>query len=96
MKTETQIVILLILLAILPLINLIFQSIRFGFWQPKRLKDKKPRIAKPLKPKTPDDCLFCQAEMAYPPKEPQTRPMPLYWLLGPSAWIHDKKLKPSL
>jgi IS1 family transposase len=79
MRTETQIVILLILLAILPLINLILQSIRFGFWLPKRRKDKKPRIAKPLKPKTPDDCLFCQAEKAYPPKKPQTQQMPRPW-----------------
>jgi IS1 family transposase len=79
MRTETQIVILLFLIAILPLINLILQSIRLGFWLPKPAEEKKPRIAKPLKPKTSDDCLFCQAEKACPPKEPQTRQMPRPW-----------------
>jgi transposase-like protein len=79
MSIETQIVILLILLALLPLINLILKSSQFGFWLPKPVQDKKPRNAKPLKPKAPDDCLFCQAEQACPPKERQTRQTPRPW-----------------
>lgn len=79
MRTETQIFILLILLAIFPLINLILQSNRLGFWLRKPVQKKKPRIVKPLKPKTPEDCLFCQAEKACPPKEPQTRQMSRPW-----------------
>ena len=73
MRTETQLVILLILLVIFPLVWSILQSIRFGFWLPKPIQEKKPRIAKPLKPKTPDDCPICREEKISPANEAQTR-----------------------
>jgi hypothetical protein len=79
MSTETQIVLFLILLTILPLINLILQSNWFGFWLPKPVQEKKPRISKPLKPKTSDECPTCRAEKASPPKEGQNRQQPRPW-----------------
>jgi len=76
MRTETQLVILLILLVIFPLVWSILKSIRFGFWLPKPIREKKPRIAQPLKPKTPDDCPICREEKTSPAKEAQTRQPP--------------------
>jgi hypothetical protein len=52
MRTETHLVLLLILLAIFLLIWPILQTVRFGFWLQKPLQERKPKIPKPLKPQT--------------------------------------------
>ena len=79
MRTETQLDILLILLVIFPLVWSILQSIQFSFWLPKPIQEKKLRIAKPLKPKTPDDCPICREEKISPAKEAQTPQPPRPW-----------------
>ena len=79
MRTETHLVILLILLVIFPLIWSIFQSIQFGFWLPKPIQEKKSRIVQPLKPKTPNDCPICREEETSSAKEAETRQPPCPW-----------------
>jgi hypothetical protein len=79
MRIEIHIAYILVLFAILISIVPILQTIRFGFWQQKSLEEKKARTAKPLKPKTPDDCAICREEKTSPAKEAQTRQQPRPW-----------------
>jgi hypothetical protein len=79
MGTEIHLVLLLILLAIFLFTWPNIQTIKFGFWLPKPLEEKKAKTPNPLKPKTPDDCPNCREEKPSPAKEAQTRQMHCPW-----------------
>ena len=79
MKTETHFIYILILLAILISLWSILRIIRFVFWQRGPIPEKMAKTAKPLKPKTPNDCPICREEKTSPAKEAQTRQPPSPW-----------------
>jgi hypothetical protein len=68
MKIEYQPVSLLILLAILIILRAILQSILLKLRPQPGTQEHKPKTPRPLKPKTEDDCPFCQALRFLPSK----------------------------
>jgi hypothetical protein len=68
MKIENPPVSLLILIAILILLGAILRTILLKLRSPQGNKEHKPKTPRPLKPKTEDDCPFCQALRFLPSK----------------------------